>query len=531
MPTDLTEIKTDNRFFPLKIKRPRNFKTDFLSGLTVALALIPEAIAFAFVAGVHPKVGLYAAFMMGLITAIFGGRPGMISGATGAVAVIFAPLVYKVIAMSKQSGMTEELAIGNALNYLFIAVIMMGVIQVICGALKLGKFIRLVPHPVMLGFVNGLAIIIFKAQFGQFYVNGELLNILPLTVMLSLIALTMAICLILPRYAKSVPATLVSIIVVSIVGSVTNIYYPGMVRTVLDFVKDSDPSISTIAAGFPVFEIPSITWSFETFKFILPFAFIAAMVGLIESLMTLTLVDELTETKGDGNRECLGQGLANILNGFFGGMGGCAMIGQSMINIRGGGRGRTSGIVASIFLLAFILVGAKLIEIIPLAALVGVMFMVVMGTFEWSSLRLFNKIPHSDVFIIVLVSTVTVMTDLAIAVFIGVIMSALIFSWQHGESVSADKETSEDKTHYKIKGPLFFGSIASFKEIFDYKHDRRIIILDFQNSSITDHSGIEGLESVLERYKQNKKELQIINLDEKSTRLLQKAHSLISFKH
>jgi len=375
-----------NRLVQLMIQRPSNVKNDILSGLTVSLALVPEAIAFAFVAGVDPKVGLYAAFMMGLITAVLGGRPGMISGATGAVAVIFAPLVAKIVEQGRTAGLSADVILQQSLGYLFAAVILMGLIQVTFGILRLGKFIRLVPHPVMLGFVNGLAIIIFKAQFDQFKVGGELLASGPLLVMVGLILLTMGISIYLPKVTKAIPATLAGIVVVSALGALINHSNPGLVRTVLDFVQDTDASITTIAAGLPVFRLPEFPFSLEAFNVILPYAVLAAAVGLIESLMTLTLVDELTETRGRGNKECIGQGVANIVNGFFGGMGGCAMIGQSMINIRGGGRGRLSGTTAALALLAFILFGASMIEQIPLAALVGVMFMVVIGTFEWSSL-------------------------------------------------------------------------------------------------------------------------------------------------
>jgi len=520
-------IETKNKFVPIKINKPQNLKNDILSGITVALALVPEAIAFAFVAGVNPKVGLYAAFMMGLITAIFGGRPGMISGATGAVAVIFAPLVAKIVTEGKMAGLSTEMILESALGYLFAAVILMGIIQIAFGVLKLGKFIRLVPHPVMLGFVNGLAIIIFKAQFEQFMVDGKLIDIQPLIVMLGLIALTMAISHFLPKLTKMVPATLVGIIVVSVISYFVNETHPGLVRTVLDFVQEQDPSITTIAAGLPTFGIPNIPFSFASFKIILPFAALAAAVGLIESLMTLTLVDELTETRGRGNKECIGQGLANIVNGFFGGMGGCAMIGQSMINIRGGGRGRTSGITAALALLALVLFGSALIEQIPLAALVGVMFMVVIGTFEWSSLRLAGKIPTSDAFVIVLVSVVTVFEDLAIAVLVGIIVSALVFAWEHGKHMNANKEISSDRIIYTLEGPLFFGSVSSFKDLFDFKNDPEHVVIDFSKSRIWDHSGIEALQNVTERYGQNDKKLHLLNLSEDCQQLLVKADNIV----
>lgn len=519
--------ETKNKFIQLLIQKPTNVKNDFLSGLTVALALVPEAIAFAFVAGVHPKVGLYAAFLMGIITSIFGGRPGMISGATGAVAVIFAPLVYKIMEMSKANGLNFDEASKAALSYLFAAVILMGVIQIIFGLLKLGKFIRLVPHPVMLGFVNGLAIIIFKAQFGQFTIGGELLSNGPLILMFALIALTMGISHFLPKLTKALPATLTGILLVTIIGYLINESNPGMVRTVLDFVQDQDPSINSIAAGLPSFGIPGVDFTWLNIKLILPYAVLAAAVGLIESLMTLTLVDELTETRGQGNKECIGQGLANVVNGFFGGMGGCAMIGQSMINIRDGGRGRLSGITAAVFLLAMVLFGAPLIEMIPLSALVGVMFMVVIGTFEWSSLRLLNKIPKSDVFVIILVSVVTVFADLAIAVLVGIIVSALVFAWEHGKAMHAEKTEENGKTVYRLDGPLFFGSVTSFKDLFDFKGDNEHVVIDFKNSRIWDHSGIEALQNITERYGQNDKKLHLLNLSQDCNQLLDKASNIV----
>jgi SulP family sulfate permease len=518
---------TENKFIPLKINRPKNIKNDILSGLTVSLALVPEAIAFSFVAGVDPKVGLYAAFMMGLITAILGGRPGMISGATGAVAVIFAPLIAKIVEAGNNAGMSAEMVMESALGYLFAAVILMGMIQIVFGLLRLGKFIRLVPHPVMLGFVNGLAIIIFKAQFDQFTVNGDLLSVQPLTIMIGLVLLTMAIGIYLPKLTKAVPATLVGIVVVSVIGYFINEISPGLVHTVLDFVQDRNGNITTIAAGFPTFQLPVIPFSLDAFQTILPYAFLAAAVGLIESLMTLTLVDELTETRGRGNKECIGQGVANVVNGFFGGMGGCAMIGQSMINIRGGGRGRLSGITSAILLLGFVLYGATLIENIPLAALVGVMFMVVIGTFEWSSLRLVNKIPGSDLIVIVIVSAVTVFADLAIAVLVGIIVSALVFAWEHGKVMHAEKEDRDGRTIYTLEGPLFFGSTTSFKNLFDFKNDLEHVVIDFIDSRVWDHSGIEALQNITERYSQNGKKLHLLNLSEECRNLLVKAENIV----
>ncbi len=504
----------------LIIKKPQSIKNDLLSGLTVALALVPEAIAFSFVAHVDPKIGLYAAFMMGLITAVFGGRPGMISGATGAVAVIFAPLVIAQTAIHGMQG---------ALSYLFLAVIVMGLLQILFGMFKLGKFVRLIPHPVMLGFVNGLAIVIFKAQFAQFYVgtgeNAQLMAMGALMVMLALVALTMAIIHFLPKFTKAVPSTLAGIVVVSLISMVLK----GMgieVYTVLDFIKNMDPTKTTIAASLPTFQVPA--FSIAALKTVFPFAVLAACVGLIESLMTLTLVDELTETRGRGNKESIGQGLANVINGFFGGMGGCAMIGQSMINIRAGGRGRLSGITAAICLLLFVLVGAPLIEAIPLAALVGVMFMVSIATFEWTSFRLFNQIPRSDLFIIVVVSVTTVIIDLAVAVFVGVILAALVFAWHQGQKIQVKTRIDDHgQKIYKLKGALFFGSTTSFKEIFNLKEDPEHVVIDFKEARVYDHSGLEAIQNIASRYGQQGKKLHLLNVSRECRDLLDKADYIV----
>ena len=500
----------------LLIKKQQNFKNDVLSGITVALALIPEAIAFSFVAHVDPKVGLYAAFMVGLITAIFGGRPGMISGATGAVAVIFAPLVIS---------QTASYGMASALNALFVAVILMGILQCLFAFFKWGKFVRLIPHPVMFGFVNGLAIVIFKAQFSQFYVGSgaaaQLISGIPLIVMMSLIVLTMVIIQFLPKLTTVVPATLVAI--VSVTGLSLLLQNLGFeIYTVLDFIQRMDPSKTTLAVGFPSFMMPVFSWQLIVMVF--PFAFLAAAVGLIESLMTLTLIDELTETRGRGNKESLGQGIANIVNGFFGGMGGCAMIGQSMINIRAGGRGRLSGITAAVFLLIFILFTSSLIEKIPLAALVGVMFMVSIATFEWSSVRLFNKIPRSDFVVIFLVSVTTVLVDLAVAVLLGVVVSALVFAWKQSLQISHLKEERADGAIcYKIKGALFFGSCSTFKAIFEVAKDTNRVMIDLTHARVYDHSGIEALQFVIERYAKVNKKVTLINISQDCVTLLNQA--------
>ena len=501
--------------FKLITSNQYNVKNDVLSGFTVALALVPEAVAFAFVAGVEPMVGLYAAFMMGLLTSIFGGRPGMISGATGATAVVMVALVA-----------------GYGVQYLFAAVILAGLLQMLAGIFKLGKFIRMVPHPVMLGFVNGLAIVIFLAQLGQFKVeisDGEMVWMQGemLYTMIGLIAVTMAIMHFLPKFTTAVPSGLVAIIVVALAVFGLDLE----ARTVIDFVRDmlpaSQAATATLTGELPSFAIPSVPLTLDTLIIIFPFAAIIAAIGLIESLLTLTLIDELTDTRGKGNRECIGQGIANTTNGFFGGMGGCAMIGQSMININSGGRGRLSGITAALVLLGFILFGAKYIELIPLGALVGVMFMVVLGTFEWTSLRIMGKVPFTDAFIIVLVSGVTVFFDLAIAVIVGVIVSALVFAWKHAQHILVD--TYIDDNGYKVydlRGPVFFGSVANFRELFDPKNDPEHVVIEFKRSRVSDHSGIEALDALAEKYKAEGKTLHLRHLSSECRKLLKKAGSL-----
>ena len=499
-------------------KRSSNVKNDVLSGLTVALALVPEAVAFAFVAGVDPLVGLYAAFMIGLITSIFGGRPGMISGATGALAVVMVSLVARGNAMGAEG---DELG----LYYLFMTVILMGVIQVFAGLFKLGKFVRLIPHPVMMGFVNGLAIVIFLSQLSMFMTseNGEMVWMqgVSLFTMVGLVALTMAIMFGLPQITKKLPEALVAILVVSAIVIFGNLD----VATVGSFIRDGGGEGLKGGLPLPQWEIfDKIPLNLATLKFIGPYALILAAIGLIESLMTLNLIDELTETRGNSNRECMAQGGANIITGLFGGMGGCAMIGQSIINIKGGGRGRLSGIVAALALLAFILFASGLIEQVPIAALVGVMFMVVFGTFAWSSFRIINKIPRTDVFVLILVSSMTVFFDLAIAVISGVIVSALVFSWENAKRIRARKRTKEDGTKvYEIWGPLFFGSITAFNDKFDVKNDPNSVEIDFIESRISDHSAIESIFNLVTKYKEEGKKIHLKHLSEDCKILLHKS--------
>ncbi len=491
---------------------PKNFKNDILSGLTVALALVPEAIAFAFVAGVNPIVGLYAAFMVSFIAGILSGRPGMISGATGALAVVMV-----------------ELVLHHGVAFLFATVILMGIIQVLVGAFKLGKFSRIIPHPVMLGFVNGLAIVIFLAQVPMFqsqtpdgafgWLHGEWLSGTPLFLMLGFVLLTMSIIHFLPKLTKAIPSSLAAIFVVSVLV----IYFDLDTKTVSDMLGDG-----TISAGFPKFAIPAMPFSFENFFIILPYALILSFIGLVESLMTLSLIDEITDTRGQSNRECVAQGTANIVTGFFGGMGGCAMVGQSMINISSGGRGRLAGIVAGLSLLCFILFTGKYIEMIPLAALVGVMFMVVIGTFAWSSFRIIKSIPKSDAFVLISVSLMTVFFDLAIAVIFGIVISALAFSWRKSKKISAktfiDKE---DRKHYNLEGYLFFASAQNFSDIFKVKKDPTEVCIDFANAKVLDHSGIEALNSLTEKYKKAGKHLHLYHLSADCRKLLKDADKIV----
>ncbi len=480
-------------------------RTEILSGLTVALALVPEAVAFAFVAGVHPLVGLYAAFLVGLITAIFGGRPGMISGATGALAVVMVALVAD-----------------HGVEYLFATVVLMGILQILAGVFRLGKFIRLVPHAVMLGFVNGLAIVIFLAQLGQFKLPGSVaasgehglsagtwLSGAPLLMMLALVALTMAIIWLTPKLTSAIPAPLAGIAIVAL----------GVIAFDIDVPRVGD--MASIQGGLPAFHLPMVPLNFETLTIVVPYAVILAAIGLIESLLTLNLVNRMVGTQGGASKECVAQGLANTVTGFFGGMGGCAMIGQSMINVRSGGRRRLSGLTAALFLLSFILFASPLIEQIPLAALVGVMFMVVIGTFAWNTFRIMRVVPLHATYVMLLVTVVTVWQDLAVAVVVGVIASALRFSWEHAKQIAARSElTPEGDKIYRISGPLFFGSASAFSELFDPEGDPDKIIVDFADSRVTDQSALSAIESVSAAYMQAGKTIRLRHLSHDCYRLL-----------
>ncbi|MGM0636517.1 MAG: SulP family inorganic anion transporter [Bacteroidota bacterium] len=482
-------------------KQKVDYKTEILSGLTVALALVPEAMAFAMIAGLSPLTGLYAAFVMALVTSVFGGRPGMISGATGAIAVVIVSLV-------KDYGV----------EYVFAAVVLSGIIQALAGILKLGKLMRLVPHPVIFGFVNGLAVIIFMSQLDQFKAaDGSWLTGSTLYILLALVLVTMLIIWGLPRLSRAVPASLVAILVVF---GIT--YFAGIdTKTVGD--------ISSISGGFPPFNIPSVPFTFETLMIILPYAGIMAGVGLIESLLTLNIVDEITETRGNGNREAIAQGSANILSGFFSGMGGCAMLGQSLINVSNGARARLSGIIASVALLAFVMFGAPVIELLPMAALTGLMIMVAIGTFEWASLKTIKRMPKSDVLVMVLVTLVTIfLHNLALAVLVGVIIAALVFAWDNAKRIRARKHIDENGVkHYEIYGPLFFGSTTVFNDKFDVQNDPKEVIIDFKESRVVDMSAIEALNKITERYHKSGKKIHLKHLSPDCRKLLQNAEKII----
>ena len=555
-----------------------SFKSDLLSGITVSLALVPEAIAFAFVAGVSPMIGLYSAFFIGLLTAIFGGRPGMISGATGAMAVVI--------------GGAGALVAIHGVEYLFPTVILCGILQCVIGIARLGKLIRMVPHSVMLGFVNGLAIVIGLAQLGSFKTlstSGTLdfLQGASLYWMLGLVGLTMAIIWLLPKFTQAVPASLAAILLVTFISFgvnqasktdgndantlatvgdmlATNLKYQEVTKLTGDkghgHDKAAKPTPSQIAfaalspeaqeaavseiansevsagiaGGLPMLyfldpEIAQVPLNFETLWIILPFAVILCGVGLIESLMTLTLIDEITETRGQGNRECMGQGVANIVCGLFGGMGGCAMIGQSLINVNSGGRGRLSGITAAVCLLAFVLFLSPLIEQIPMAALVGVMFMVVIGTFEWASIKMLRRMPLADNLVMIFVAAYTVfMHDLASAVILGVIISSLVFAWSHATHLGADVKHNEFGSKiYQLHGPLFFASTSSFRDLFEVNDDPDDVVIDFYYSRVYDQSGIEAINLLAERYQADGKRLHLTHLSPECRSLLNKAGDLV----
>nr|WP_294901118.1 SulP family inorganic anion transporter [uncultured Pedobacter sp.] len=481
-----------------------DYKVEILAGLTVAMTIMPESLSFAILAGFPPLTGLYAVFIMSLVTSILGGRPGLISGGAGATVVV-------LIALMQSHG----------IEYVFATVALAGVVQILVGVFKFGKFIRLVPQSVMYGFVNGLAVIIFMAQIHQFktVVNGESvwLSGQPLLIMAGLVALTIAIVFLFPKITKAVPPSLVAIIVVFLIVLGFGIE----TKTVSD--------IASVSGGFPPFHIPNIPFNFQTLQIITPYAFVMAGVGLTEGLLTLNLVDEMTATRGNSNRECLAQGTANILNGFFTGMGGCPMIAQTLVNLSAGAKARLSGIVASITVLLIILYGAPVIGLLPMAALTGVMIMVAIGTFEWMSFRIINKMPKQDVFVGILVAIITIwLHNLALAVLIGVVISALVFAWESAKRIRARKYTDEnDVKHYEIYGPLFFASVANFTDKFDPINDPDEVIIDFKESKVADMSGIDGLNKLTERYRTAGKKLHLRHLSTDCLQLLQNASDVI----
>ncbi len=490
------------KFFNLfDLSQKVNYKTEVLSGLTVALALVPEAVAFAIIAGLSPLTGLYAAFVMGLVTSIFGGRPGMISGATGAVAVVIVTL-----------------AASHGVEYVFAAVILAGILQMTAGFLKLGKLMRLVPHPAIFGFVNGLAIIIFMSQLDQFKdPSGDWLTGTSLYILLGLVLLTMLIIWGLPKLSKVIPASLVAILTVFAL-----VFF-------LDIDTKTVGDMASIKGTFPPFHIPQVPFTLETLSIVFPYAAIVAGVGLIESLLTLNIVDEITETRGRGNKEAIAQGGANLLSGLFSGMGGCAMIGQSLINVSNGARARLSGIVAALMLLVFIMFGSSLIERVPMAALTGLMIMVAIGTFEWASLRTIRRMPKSDILVMVLVTLVTIfLHNLALAVLIGVVISALVFAWDNAKRIRARKRLDEEGIkHYEMYGPLFFGSVSAFHDKFDVLNDPDEVIIDFAESRVVDMSAIEALNKVTERYRKVGKKVHLRHLSPDCRQLLQNAEAII----
>jgi SulP family sulfate permease len=484
--------------------KDRSFLSNILSGLTVSLAMIPEAIAFAIVAHLSPIIGLETAFMIALVTGLFGGRPGMISGATGALAVVIISLV-----------------VTHGAEYLFVAVVMMGLFQLLFGILKFGKFVRMVPHPVMLGFVNGLAIVIFLAQLGQIktvdrsgvshWMSGP-----PLFIMLGLISLTMAIIYLFPKITKSIPSTLVGILSVSLLVSIAGI----RTRTVGD--------LGSISGSLPSFHLPHVPLNIETLTIVLPYALIMAVIGLTESLLTLNLIDLMTDTRGKANRECMAQGAANLVAGFFGGMGGCAMIGQSLINVNNGAIRRVSSVSMALFLLAFILFGVRWISQIPLAALVGVMFVVAEKTFEWGSFRVLNKVPRADALVVVLVTVITVLTDLAVAVLLGIVISALVFAWEQAKSIRAESSIDEKgRKVYRLFGPLFFASITGFQRLFDPLNDPDEVIIDFSRSRVLDHSALEAIDTLGDRYRKSGKRLHMRHLSPDCLEILEKSRDMV----
>jgi len=499
--------------FDLKKYTSANIKNDVLSGLVVAVALVPEAIAFSFIAGVSPIVGLYTAFMLGLITSLIGGKPGMISGATGAVAIVLVGLTSEVAKMVASQHLTPDALAITVLNYILLATVIAGLIQITIGTLKLGKFIRLVPTPAIHGFVNGLAIVIGTAQFKFFEGQGYMMYIL--------VAITMAIMYILPKFTKAIPAGLIAIIVITIGVYVTN------TNTLLLGGLDD---MSKYAGQLPTFGIPHYLFNLDAIKLVLPYAVIIAMVGIIESLLTLSVLDELSNTRGSANKECIAQGTGNITCGFFGGMAGCAMIGQSIINYTSGGIGRLSSFVAAVGLITLVVSMSSVLNAIPVAVLVGIMFMVSIGTFEWSSFSRLNKMPKTDAFVMVAVTVITVVADLAIAVIAGVIISALAFAWKHAKIFAKSHIEADGTKVYELEGPLFFGSATTFAENFDVLQDPPKVVIDFKDARVMDSSGVEAIDMITKKYEDAGKNLLLRHLSHDCKAILKKAGPHCSYE-
>ncbi len=491
----------------------KNIKNDVLSGLVVAVALVPEAIAFSFIADVSPIVGLYTAFILGLITALIGGKPGMISGATGSVAVVLVALSLQASTMLSSQGLSgEDLAFG-VLQYITLTAVLAGLIQVMAGVFKMGKFIRLVPQPAMYGFVNGLAIVIAMAQFKFFEGQG--------TEMYLLVISTMLIMYFLPKYTKAIPAGLIAIITLTLL-----VYYGSINTITVGHLTD----LSAFKGQLPSFHIPETILSLDAIAMVLPYAVIVALVGLIESLLTLSVLDEMSGTRGSGNKECIALGSGNMTCGLFGGMPGCAMIGQSIINYTSGGLGRLSGITAAVGLMLLVATLTDLLNIIPVAVLVGIMFMVSIGTFEWSSASHIKHMPKSDALVMVVVTVITIFSDLAVAVISGVIISALVFAWKHARIFSKTTVEADGTKIYELDGPLFFGSVTSFMDTFTIDQDPPRVVIDFHNARVMDASGIEAVDTLTKKYEETGKNLTLRHLSKDCKILMKNAGPHCTFE-
>ncbi|MBU0720172.1 SulP family inorganic anion transporter [bacterium] len=499
--------------FDLKKYSSKNIKNDILSGLVVAVALVPEAIAFSFIAGVSPVVGLYTAFILGLITSLIGGKPGMISGATGAVAIVLVGISLEASELLSAQGLVGEALAMGVLHYILLTTVIAGLIQISIGMLKLGKFIRLVPTPAIHGFVNGLAIVIATAQFKFFEGQGSIMYIL--------VAITMLIMYVLPKYTKAVPAGLIAIIFITL-----GVYFTNADTLLLSGLAD----MSQFSGQLPSFIIPQNLFSMDAIIMVLPYAVIVALVGIIESLLTLSVLDELSNTRGSANKECIAQGTGNVTCGFFGGMAGCAMIGQSIINYTSGGIGRLSSFVAALGLIILVVSMSDILNAIPVAVLVGIMFMVSIGTFEWSSFSRISRMPRTDAFVMVAVTVITVLEDLAIAVIAGVIISALAFAWKHARIWAKSHVEADGTKVYELEGPLFFGSATTFADNFDIQNDPFKVVIDFKNARVMDASGVEAIDAITKKYEDAGKSLLLRHLSADCKSILKKAGPHCSYE-